>query len=318
MHFTLCDMVADLAQNAVESGAEHISVAIEQTKAFFVFCIRDDGRGIAAERTRTLADPFHTDGEKHPSRRVSLGIPFLAQTAEATGGSWSITSEPGKGTEVLGKIGLASVDAPPAGSIAGLVRTLVSMPDMRGGRKSCDVEVSRAYRETPGHGERRYTVRRSELRRRFGELDSAESLALAGKYIASQEHEHKELLMAKMTLEDLRGIRSQMKPELMKREPEGKKFQIIVGMGTCGISAGAKATLDAFIEELDARGMGALASVRQSGCMEKCDSEPTVEVIAEGMPTVIYGKVTPAVAKDIVQSHLVDKKLLDNLVIEKR
>jgi len=124
--------------------------------------------------------------------------------------------------------------------------------------------------------------------------------------------------MEKMTLEDLHKVRSQMKPELMKREPEGKKIQIIVGMGTCGISAGAKATLEAFINELDAKDLGAVASVRQSGCMGKCDSEPTVEVIVKGMPTVIYGKVTPALAKEIVQSHFVDNKIPDNLVIEKK
>lgn len=186
-------MVADLTQNAVESGAEYISVAIEQTKAYFVFYIKDNGRGIAAERIRTLADPFHTDGKKHPSRCVSLGIPFLAQTAETTGGSWSITSEPGKGTDVMGRICLSGIDAPPVGDIVGLVRTLVSMPDMRGGRKICDVEVSRAYGETPGHVERCYTVRRSELRRQFGELDSVENLASIGKYIASQEHKQEEL-----------------------------------------------------------------------------------------------------------------------------
>ena len=124
--------------------------------------------------------------------------------------------------------------------------------------------------------------------------------------------------MTKMTLEDLRNIRNQMKPELIKREPEGKKFQIIVGMGTCGISAGAKNVLDAFIDEIDSKKMSNVASVRQAGCMGKCSDEPTVEIIADGMPTVIYGKVTPAVAKDIVQSHLVDMKILDNLVIEKK
>ena len=45
--------------------------------------------------------------------------------------------------------------------------------------------------------------------------------------------------------------------------------------------------------------------------------EPTVEVVVPGMETVMYGKVTPAVAKDIVQTHLIDKKLLDNLIVER-
>lgn len=121
--------------------------------------------------------------------------------------------------------------------------------------------------------------------------------------------------MAKMTLEDLHRIREQMKPELQKREPEGKKFQIIVGMGTCGIAAGAKAVLDAFIDELDARGMGGFVSVRQSGCMEKCSEEPTVEVIGAGAEPVIYGRVTPAAVKDIVQNHLIGGTPVSELVV---
>ena len=62
--------------------------------------------------------------------------------------------------------------------------------------------------------------------------------------------------MEKMTLEDLHKVRNQMKPELMKREPEGKKLQVIVGLDTCGIEAGAKAVLDAFVNEVDSKGLG--------------------------------------------------------------
>ena len=124
--------------------------------------------------------------------------------------------------------------------------------------------------------------------------------------------------MEKMTLEDLHKVRNQMKPELMKREPEGKKLQVIVGMDTCGIEAGAKAVLDAFVNEVDSKGLGGEVTVRQVGCMGKCGDEPTVEVLVQGMHTVIYGKVTPAVVKDIVQLHLIDKKVLNNLVVEQK
>ena len=57
--------------------------------------------------------------------------------------------------------------------------------------------------------------------------------------------------------------------------------------------------------------------VRQSGCMEHCTHEPTVEVVVPGMETVLYGKVTPECVKDIVQTHLIEKKLLDNLIVER-
>ncbi|AEE15779.1 (2Fe-2S) ferredoxin domain-containing protein [Treponema brennaborense] len=123
--------------------------------------------------------------------------------------------------------------------------------------------------------------------------------------------------MAKMSLDELRKLRGQMKTELDKRDSEGKTFQIIVGMGTCGIAAGAKPTLEAFIKELDAKGMAGSVIIRQTGCMGMCANEPTVEVIAPDMPAVIYGNVTPEVAKQIVQTHLIDKKLLDKLILDR-
>ena len=89
-------------------------------------------------------------------------------------------------------------------------------------------------------------------------------------------------------------------------------------MDTCGIEAGAKTVLDAFINEVDSKGLGGQVTIRQVGCMGKCGDEPTVEVLVQGMPTVIYGKVTPALVKDIVQTHLIDKKVLDKLVVEQQ
>jgi NADP-reducing hydrogenase subunit HndB len=123
--------------------------------------------------------------------------------------------------------------------------------------------------------------------------------------------------MAKMTLEELRKLRDSKKTELRKRDVEGKNIQVIVGMGTCGIAAGAKVTLDAFLASLDEKKLVDDVIVRQTGCMGLCHSEPTVEVVVPGMPTVIYGKVDGKVAKQIVESHLIGRKLLDNLIIDR-
>ena len=85
--------------------------------------------------------------------------------------------------------------------------------------------------------------------------------------------------MAKMSLEELRKLRSEKRNELKCRDRDGKTMQIIVGMGTCGIAAGAKDTLDAFISELTKNGLAEHAIIRQTGCMDLCASEPTVELI---------------------------------------
>ena len=118
--------------------------------------------------------------------------------------------------------------------------------------------------------------------------------------------------MAKMSLEELRALRDTKKTDLRKREAEGKDIQVIVGMGTCGIAAGAKETLDAFIKALDEKNLVDGVLVRQTGCMGLCHSEPTVEVAVPGMPTVIYGKVDVAVVREIVEKHLIGRQLLDN------
>ncbi|MDR1420271.1 MAG: (2Fe-2S) ferredoxin domain-containing protein [Treponema sp.] len=123
--------------------------------------------------------------------------------------------------------------------------------------------------------------------------------------------------MAKMTLEELRKLRDSRKTDLRRRDAEGKEIQVIVGMGTCGIAAGAKITLDAFIKLLDDHKLVDTVMVRQTGCMGLCHSEPTVEVVVPGMPAVIYGKVDAGVAEEIVKKHIVGRELLDGHILDR-
>jgi NADP-reducing hydrogenase subunit HndB len=123
--------------------------------------------------------------------------------------------------------------------------------------------------------------------------------------------------MAKMSLEELRKLRDTTQTDLRRREAEGKEIQVIVGMGTCGIAAGAKTTLDSFLKALDENKLVDSVLVRQTGCMGLCHSEPTVEVIAPGMPTVIYGQVDAQAAKEIVSKHIIGKQLLDNRILDR-
>lgn len=122
--------------------------------------------------------------------------------------------------------------------------------------------------------------------------------------------------MAKLTLGDLRKLREETQKTMVKRDPSNKDVQIIVGMGTCGIAAGAKETFNAIIEELDAKGLTHVL-VRQTGCMGLCHSEPTVEVIVPHMPVVIYGNVDVATGKAIVSSHIINKSLIDQHICDK-
>jgi NADP-reducing hydrogenase subunit HndB len=123
--------------------------------------------------------------------------------------------------------------------------------------------------------------------------------------------------MAKMSLEELRNLRDNKKNDLRKRDSEGKEIQVIVGMGTCGIAAGAKQTLSAFIDGLDEHKLVDSVIVRQTGCMGMCHSEPTVEVVVPGMPTVIYGNVDSDVSKDIILKHIIGRELLNDRILDR-
>jgi len=122
--------------------------------------------------------------------------------------------------------------------------------------------------------------------------------------------------MSKLTLNDLRKLREQTRKNLSQRDTCAKDAQIVVGMGTCGIAAGAKETLNAIVDAVAAKGL-ANVLVRQTGCMGLCHSEPTVEVLVPGMPTVIYGCVKAELAIQIVEQHVTGKRMLDHLICDR-
>ena len=122
--------------------------------------------------------------------------------------------------------------------------------------------------------------------------------------------------MAKMTLEALRALREGKKAEIDRRDTAGKDVHIIIGMGTCGIAAGAKQVLEAFIDEIAAKKIENV-TVKQTGCMGLCYVEPTVEVKVPGMPDTIYGKVDAEVAKKILKDHVLAKKLVSDHIFDR-
>jgi NADP-reducing hydrogenase subunit HndB len=122
--------------------------------------------------------------------------------------------------------------------------------------------------------------------------------------------------MAKLTLDDLKKLRDDKRKDMQKREVEGKDIEVIVGMATCGIAAGAKDVLSTFLSELDAQNLSNVL-VRQTGCMGFCYAEPTVEVRMPGMPTIVYGTVDHDTALKIVRKHILGKVLINDHILDK-
>jgi hypothetical protein len=179
MHWSLCDLAADVIQNAAESGAAVVEAEIAQTEAEFRFRVRDDGRGMGPEQLARAADPFHTDGIKHPGRRVGLGLAFLDQAARQCGGGWKMDSAPGAGTTVEAWFDLTSLDTPPVGDVPGLLRTALLF------RGPAETVLRRTRRGVSGGAD--YSLRRSELEEALGGLETAAELALLERYLRSLE-----------------------------------------------------------------------------------------------------------------------------------
>jgi len=122
--------------------------------------------------------------------------------------------------------------------------------------------------------------------------------------------------MAAMTLEQLRELRESKRKELSQRDAGEGTTEIIVGMGTCGIAAGAKETFNAIVDELSKQDVSGVV-VKQTGCMGLCSSEPSVEVIKPGMPGIVYGKVDGAIGRRIVQKHILKDQLVGEYIFDK-
>ncbi|HPC20157.1 MAG: (2Fe-2S) ferredoxin domain-containing protein [Kiritimatiellae bacterium] len=118
--------------------------------------------------------------------------------------------------------------------------------------------------------------------------------------------------MAKLKLADLRKLRA----ACAAGGASAGQVRITVGLGTCGIAAGAADLLALFEKELAKVGLGAV-QIRRTGCMGLCHSEPTVEVAVPGMPTVVYGRVDAETARKIVNQHLGRKLLVNDHIFDK-
>ncbi|MDR1910204.1 MAG: sensor histidine kinase [Spirochaetaceae bacterium] len=180
-HYTLCDLVADITQNSAEAGAELVELEIRETHDEFRFTLKDNGKGMTPEELARARDPFVTDGVKHPRRKVGLGIPFLIQTAEQSGGGCSIESQKGKGTVVSAWFDMNNVDTPPVGDIPSMARSILLFAGPG------EIVLRRSLKT--GAGDRDYEVRKTELVEALGDLEDAESLSLMGRYLRSAETE---------------------------------------------------------------------------------------------------------------------------------
>ena len=117
------------------------------------------------------------------------------------------------------------------------------------------------------------------------------------------------------SLAELQAIKDKMKSKVVLREGSSD-LRVVVGMATCGIAAGARPVMQAFVEELQKRNISS-AFVTQTGCIGVCRLEPVVEVYVPGQEKVTYVKMTAEKAAKIVSDHIVNGKVVDEYTIGK-
>ena len=109
------------------------------------------------------------------------------------------------------------------------------------------------------------------------------------------------------TLAELAQIRDRMKNKVALREGSGE-VRVVVGMATCGIAAGARPVLNAFVEQVAEQNLGDRVTVTQTGCIGMCRFEPIVEVFEGDKERVTYVKVKPEMVPEIIKEHLIGGK----------
>ncbi|GHV16426.1 histidine kinase [Clostridia bacterium] len=120
--------VLDIVQNSITAGATEITVRLSRERKVLTFAVKDNGCGMSPEFLEKVLDPFTTT---RTTRNVGLGLPFLKQLTEQTGGNLKIISTPNVGTSLTATFYPEHIDMVPLGDIAGTFMTLVQgSPDI--------------------------------------------------------------------------------------------------------------------------------------------------------------------------------------------
>ncbi|MBE7011171.1 MAG: (2Fe-2S) ferredoxin domain-containing protein [Ruminococcaceae bacterium] len=111
------------------------------------------------------------------------------------------------------------------------------------------------------------------------------------------------------SLAELQEIRNRALNQVNLRKEREEGIRVVVGMATCGIAAGARPVLNAFVQEVEKRNM-ADVTVTQTGCIGMCRLEPIVEVYVPGQEKVTYIEMTEEKVAKVVAEHLVNGKIV--------
>ena len=120
------------------------------------------------------------------------------------------------------------------------------------------------------------------------------------------------------SIADIKAIRDKMQAQIVLRDNQDaeQETRIVVGMATCGISAGARPVFNTLVDEVAQRNLKNV-KVTRSGCLGMCALEPIVEVFVPGQDKVTYVHIDPDKARNIIASHIVNGNICTEYMITK-
>ena len=116
------------------------------------------------------------------------------------------------------------------------------------------------------------------------------------------------------SLAELEAIRQKTLENIAMRKEVHDSARVVVGMATCGIAAGARPVMLAFVEEINKRKLDHV-TVSQTGCVGMCRLEPMVDVYVKGQDKVTYVHMTPEKVARIVNDHIVNGRPVEEYTI---
>ena len=116
------------------------------------------------------------------------------------------------------------------------------------------------------------------------------------------------------SLAELNALRDKMLTSVNLRENTEGGIRVVGGMATCGIAAGARPVLSAFVEKVAEKKIDNV-TVSQTGCIGICQYEPVVEVYENGKDKVTYVKMTAEKAAEVDEKHLIGGKVVTEYTI---
>ena len=116
------------------------------------------------------------------------------------------------------------------------------------------------------------------------------------------------------SMAELEAIRQKTLENIAMRKEVHDAARVVVGMATCGIAAGARPVMLAFMDEIAKRHLDHV-TVSQTGCAGMCRLEPMVDVYVPGQKKVTYVKLTPEMVPRIVTEHIVNGRTVEEYTI---